>query len=345
MTNTTSKIILFVLFPVTSFCSSLEEEHYTDYHEAINKAEELFFCQNMPDSSLYVYDQVFSNYSFVFVKDILVAAQIAYFKQRPFKKYLALGFKFGLKIEHLADIELFQPVYPTLKSDLELLEVFSSERKKYLASINYEYLLSIYNMSIDDQINKNGSYSSYDSFKRECISQIIKMTLEKGFPGIRTIGIDDNNVFSEIGHPDYDFNDLKNRYSSNLSHFNLEEGSLTATKTMVILIHNECAYDELEPYFPQLIDRGQIHPRQIALMNDNKYRNVNSSYYKCSKSTSSLVFKINPFVNYAVIDCPRQLINKYRAEHYICSLEVDEAKVLYQNSFGFKLFFGFWDCL
>jgi hypothetical protein len=345
MFNIISRIILILFFPTILLCSSLEEEHYIEYHKAINKAEDLFFCHNMTDSSLHIYDQVFNDYSFLFVKDVLIAAQIAYFNQRPFRKYLVLGFKFGLKLDHLENIELFKPVYQLLKLDYELLELFNRERKEYLSSIDYEYLLSIYNMSIHDQINKNDKDLSYANFKKECISKIIKMILDKGFPGSKMIGIDDNNIFREIGHPEYDFNYLKNKSGHNLSYFKLEEESFTATTIMTILIHNGCAYDELKPYFENLIDSGLIHPRQIALMNDNKYRNVNSSYYKCSKHASPLVFKINPFVNYSMINHSRELTNKHRLENYMCSLEVDEAKKMFQNRFGFKLFFGFWSCL
>ena len=100
----------FLLFFLSISCLS-QSKNYFVYHSLINKAEELFFVQNKLDSSLYYYEKVFSDYDFIFVKDLVNASQIAFYSKKPYKKYIKQAFEQGLKIGYLSEIPLFKNEY------------------------------------------------------------------------------------------------------------------------------------------------------------------------------------------------------------------------------------------
>ena len=93
-------LLLSILCFLGHFQAISQKPNYEIYHGYINKAEELFFVEGKPDSSLYYYKKAFTEFDFVFAKDPLNAAQIAYFSQQPFEEYLVKGFENGLKLSH-----------------------------------------------------------------------------------------------------------------------------------------------------------------------------------------------------------------------------------------------------
>src|SRR6188472_4413618 len=101
------KNYFFYLLLIVSFKSFSQKTNYIDYHITINKAEELFFLEQKTDSALFYYDKAFKEYDFIFVKDLVNAAQIAIFSNKPYQKYLERGFYYGLKPSHLDNFPLF----------------------------------------------------------------------------------------------------------------------------------------------------------------------------------------------------------------------------------------------
>jgi len=99
------------LIYVISFKSFSQKINYLDYHVSINKAEELFFMEKKTDSSLFYYEKAFTEFDFIFVKDLINASQIAAFTNKPYQKYIIRGFDYGLKLSHLEN-------YPLFKNDL-----------------------------------------------------------------------------------------------------------------------------------------------------------------------------------------------------------------------------------
>jgi len=104
------KYITISIFMTIQLGVKCQNINYFDYHDYINKAEHHYFIDNNVDSSLYYYKKAFSEFNYVFVKDPLIAAQIAFHNNKPFEEYLIRGFEVGLKIEHLAEIEVFDPI-------------------------------------------------------------------------------------------------------------------------------------------------------------------------------------------------------------------------------------------
>lgn len=97
------KFLFFtLLFSINLYCYN--QNNYFIYHNKINDAEILYFMENEVDSSLAIYDEVFNTYEFVFLKDLLNAAQIAVYNKRDYEKYLLKSFEFGFKIDDLSKL-------------------------------------------------------------------------------------------------------------------------------------------------------------------------------------------------------------------------------------------------
>lgn len=163
------KILFTALISFFSICVfSQEKKDYTHYHKEINKAEVFFLKENNVDSCLYYYDKTFEAFDFIFVKDAMNAAQIAYFSKKDYKKYLIKGFDYGLKLDHLRWIKLFEPDLKKLLVDKDLLKEHASRKKNYLEKLDLEYLNTIYIFGIQDQLDKQTTnWRLYDEKKKK----------------------------------------------------------------------------------------------------------------------------------------------------------------------------------
>ena len=121
-------------------------QDYTIYHKTINIAEEEFFIKNNSERALQLYDSIFNQYDFVFVKDILNAAQIAKSSKKPFRQFLNKGFELGLKIDHLKEYPLLDDYYKWIYKNQQLKKEYDTLRKQYLKKIDFEYLNLTYQL-------------------------------------------------------------------------------------------------------------------------------------------------------------------------------------------------------
>ena len=344
------RILIFIIVAFY-MCLSTEciskDTTYLRYYELVNQAEHLFFIENEVDSALCRYDKAFEEYDYVFLKDLLNAAQISIFSQKAYKKYLSRGFGLGLTFEHLRQFSLINDFIPALKSDRDFMNSIANKRQSYVKSIDFESLLKIYDLGITDQIEKNKPADIYSKFKLKSIEQIKLIIENKGFPGTKVLGIDSKTIFSEIDKPLYDIDLRKSKYSNKLSYYSTQDNSFASTMVFKVLIHNQCAFIELEDILYDAMLRGEIHPREIGLLYDNMFRNVNKQDYRCEQipPVQNGVFRLNMFLKDKELNISNELTNEIRSKWHIVNLEVDKQKKRYEKEYGFKLFHGFWKCL
>jgi len=222
-----------------------QKPDYCIYHGYINTAEKLFFIDNNVDSSLYYYEKAFNSFEFIFVKDLVNAAQIAYYSNKPYKKYIVQGFDFGLKLSHLSSINLFKPVYNDLINDKYLKDEYTIRREKYIKHIDFGLLSLVYKTYIYDQLNKRKNHIEYDGIKYRDLEFWKKTISAKGFPSAKHIGIDDKTIFAEIGKPDQDIDNLKLKYSNNLKY-------LSCPKANFFFLPLKVQFWQAPPSFPHL---------------------------------------------------------------------------------------------
>lgn len=327
--------------------SNICDTTYLAYHDLVNQAERWYFIENEVDSSLAYYDKAFRKYNFIFLKDLINAAQISAFEERiNYREYLLKGFKYGLQMKHLNHFPLFQPLTNDITSDTSFTEQAKLNREIYLKNINYEYLLKVYDLGIEDQVQKSQPDELYAIEKRSSI-QKIKVWVDKyGFPSSKIIGIDDKDIFKNIGKPDFDLDNRKYKFSSNIDYYTTEDESFSNTIPIILLIHNQCGFLELQEILYTAMLKGEIHPREIGCLYDNMYRDVNSKFYRCKyPDVQNGLFYLNLFCDYKKFSIDKDKVNTLRRQWNIVEVEVDEKKKQFEEKYGFKLFYGFWKCM
>ena len=329
-------IIILLIFIQKIQAQNLD---YCSYHQLINEAEYSYFIEQNVDSCLNYYDVAFRNFDFVFVKDLVIASQIAYFEGKNYRKYIIQAFKFGLKLNHLKDIQLFNLIIDSLLCDKELQNEYEQYRKEYLSTINFPYLLYIYDLYMDDQLHKRYDDIEYEKYLIDKIVNLKQQILKNGFPGNKTIGIDCDNIFTEIGKPKLDLNFQKKKLSKIYSYICTNDGLLAQTITIPFLYHNPCSFCELEDMLIELLKKGEIHPRYIGLIYDNMYSSGKKRLIECKKpNINNGLFMLDPYCKYGLLNFDRKKTNEIRKKWYVAPIEVDEAMKEYENKYGFNFF-------
>jgi len=149
------------LLPISSQSQPNTAENYWNYHDLIRKAEIAFYLNNDVDSCLYYYNQAFNIFSFNYVHDLVNAAQIANFSKKDHKPFIYKGLHYGLKSSHLKQVPLLTEIIQEIE-DFEKTSEYKTIRQNYLSGLDFDYLSWIYDLGIDDQINK--VKSDYDIY-------------------------------------------------------------------------------------------------------------------------------------------------------------------------------------
>lgn len=330
------KIILLLLI-YTPLFSQKKNSDYFEYHRQINKAEELYFLENKVDNALKIYDEVFQNYDFVFLKDLLIAAQIAKFNGKPFEDYILRSFEFGFKIDDLKKIHHFQDLHKSFSTDKVKINIFKNARQKYLDSIDYEYLDYIYNLAVQDQIDKYKK--DYYNRLNNSFTRFINKVEQKGFPGEKLMGLTDTLIFKERGLP---FKDINSRSRKNkiTKHF-LFTNRFDFVVIMPFLLHHGCASFMYKDLFMSEIKKGNMHPQDLAYINDF-YKSQNSFLpYYCSNIKFKGIYTSSPKTGLLTGENEIENANKLRKELYMTSYEVFLKKREFALKNKFVLNFGF----
>lgn len=292
------KSYFLVVFFFYGLCFS-QKKNYIDYHKDINKAEELFFMKNKTDSALFYYDKVFANYEFIFVKDLVNAAQIAIFSKKSYKKYIEQGFEQGLKMSHLRNYPLFSKVYIDLLRDRKLITAYSINRKKYIARIDFKYLDWIYKIAIKDQKNKSVK-GKYTALVFQTTERLKDSIIKKGFPGDKLIGIADSTIFKEIKKPYLDLYEQR-KSDPKLWYMTSDENILSPNWPQIMLVHNTCSFALYKDILMDQMGKGNIHPRDIALIYDNMHRFKGEFASYCENVSFKGAYLLNMFTDYSFL--------------------------------------------
>ena len=258
------KFLFFtLLFSVNVNCHN--QNNYYIYNNKINNAEILYFMENKVDSSLAIYNEVFDTYEFIFLKDLLNAAQIAVFNNKDYEKYLFKSFEFGFRIDDLNKFPLFKDIHKKYQTDKRIMMIFKKARIHYLKKIDLKYLDYIYNIAIKDQIDKYKF--DYDTRIYKSINNLMDTIKRKGFPGERLLGITDTLIFKENGLKKLDINE-RSRKQKITNHFIYRANRLHFGTSIPILLHHRCVSSAFKDVFLVEIKKGNMHPQDLAFIND-----------------------------------------------------------------------------
>ncbi|MDL2296497.1 hypothetical protein LJC68_06900 [Bacteroidales bacterium OttesenSCG-928-B11] len=349
---------------LSSMCNAQQDsridtmENYWIYHNYIREAEIAFFIRNDIDSCLYYYGKAFDCFSYNFVNDLVNAAQIAYHSQKPYKPYLYKALRYGLKSWHLEQIALFKTT--AIVSELRKFETTSEYKKiraSYVNTIDYDYLGWTYDLIINEMVSRRSDPENYKTHIQTLLIDFIEHVEKKGFPGSRLIGIDGKYAFSEIGKPELDlynrvkkFEVLCEQYGGQKMCYGTNDKDLASTQVPLFLWHYDCSFYYLQDMIMREIGKGNLHPREMALWADVIYleRGHEEISPFCENATGEKgTFRMiwNCDRNYGEHACPDEQSDELRKKYAIPPLVVDQEKVKYEKKYGFRLFWGFFNCL
>lgn len=337
--------VWILVFCLCGFPAAAQD--YRLYHELINRAEVCFFIKNNPDSAFYYYDKAFATFDFVFASDCFMSAQMAYSRMNlKYVSYLNKGFQNGVRREDLSLSKAFTPLTKPV-SFSATFPAYISLRKKYLKRIRAGLLKRMTREVSADRAEKNFDMAVYAPIINKRIASFETLAKANGFPGDKLIGLSEMNIMSELG---FDSADYKVPFDE--SYYT----ALSQTQIFPMLVHHECTYTWLKSYWEGWIKRGEIHPREVALLYDNILRLYDSPTFSESKGrriAEAFVcdygrpfggYNINLFVSWPNLHIPRSVVDSMRARLYINPVSVDSIKKEYAEKQGWKTTFGFWDC-
>ena len=98
------KNLLFSIFILVNI--NVVAKDYSNYHRAINKAEEYIFVHNKIDSGISLYNKIFKEFDFVYAGDCLIAIQIALYanNEKAFLNFTEKAFQNGLMLRNFKKV-------------------------------------------------------------------------------------------------------------------------------------------------------------------------------------------------------------------------------------------------
>lgn len=248
------RIYLSLLLCLASFVINGQNKlSYDTYHNSILKAEEQIVRENY-NAALSVFQEVFQDFNFVFLKDIKIATQLAFQVGNNSLAFSLLekGIQSGWTLKEIKKTKSLAPLkkkprwlklvksYPSLRQDHENgidqeLQEAVQEMYKNDQKLAWGYLFRIGQKAKEKYANKK--------IKPHTISQIQKLHFimdDKGYPGEKL-----------IGEPVW--------MSTILSHHNSVSDDF---------VKNDTFYENLRPRLLKAIENGELNPYVFALIED-----------------------------------------------------------------------------
>ncbi|MCB0488068.1 MAG: hypothetical protein KDC99_06315 [Cyclobacteriaceae bacterium] len=246
--------LLFLCVSLSSFSGDVgTDEDYLEYHRQITEAESLI-AEERYEEALRIYNNVFSSYDFIFVRDYKVATQLAwYMKDRDQTfGYLHDAVKSGWTLKSIKKNDFLKPLrkepeWKKTKKDYDRL------RTDYAARLNKPLRESVHEMSRQDQKKALGALfrigdkaqtryaeKKFEPHSVQQMHKLIEILDRDGYPGEKLIG---NSFWM----------------STILSHHNSISPEYCKKDTL---------YTYVRPQLLRSVAKGEMSPYEYALVDD-----------------------------------------------------------------------------
>lgn len=230
-----------------------EAQDYRKYHQQIIAAERLISDEKFGEA-LSLFEQVFNDYDFVFLKDYKVAAQLAYYLDNKEKAFHLIqeGIAAGWELKALKKNEFLAKLqeHPDWKS----IEKASPElRSKYLAGIDQPVREKVQTMfkkdqwkalgallRIGDKAQERYAIKNFAPHSEIQIAKLIDILENDGYPGEKLIG-NDFWISTIISH----HNSISKEY-----------------------VKKDTLYNFIKPMLIKSVEQGEMSPYEYALIDD-----------------------------------------------------------------------------
>ena len=251
MTKLTLTLILISFLLIST--KSKAQENYLNYHSKVIECEQLIVEENYT-SAIDIFDSLFEQYDFLFLRDIKVATELSAYKNdyRSGLKFTRLGIKAGWTLKSINKNEKVQSLkeYPEWSN---IVSEYDSLHKIYLSKLNFRLEEQVHEMFKNDQKKAFGAFirigeKSKRKYSEKKFAPHSKRQLEKmeqilneyGYPGEQLIG---NNFWGSVI----------------LSHHNSISVDYNSKDTL---------YAQLRPKLLNSLKKGEISPYELAQIED-----------------------------------------------------------------------------
>jgi hypothetical protein len=310
-----STLFLF-LIPFVVFGQS----DYMKYHQYIKKADSLFGNEQF-DSALNIYDSVFKEFKTAFVRDYLIAAQIATLTNSPERitLYLEKALKWGYPCNCVEILPVFKD-YIKLEKWKNLKSKEALFQKYYASNISIKLNKEFSIRYRDEQDSKNQK-DIYNEVVMSNYNRIKFLMDSLGFPSEHIIGLDDGRIAPN----------KRNKISG------LETCNPNNQKVIATLLHYDNPITDIGiKKFIFAIESGLLHPRDFAYIltfEKNYISRISNS--KHVNKVNLLDYNFNfPFEKRRE---DKQKINTDRAKFGIISLEIEQKIKRVQEKYKFNI--------
>jgi hypothetical protein len=251
----------FLLYPVVSKANTPAAQNYASYHQQVIEAEKLIADERYKDA-LLVYENIFSTYDFIFLREYQVATQLALQLNNIQKAtlYLKKGIASGWSIKSIKQNKYltklrkeaaWQPVrkeYRFLHKQYEthLDQQVRKQVKKMFAKDQWKALGALFSFTAKRQ--DRYAERKFASHSEQQLKKLIRILEKKHYPGEKLIG---NNYW----------------VATILSHHNSISKEYAQKDTL---------YQFLKPSLLTAINDGNMSPWEFAMI-DDWYRAVKSN--------------------------------------------------------------------
>ena len=249
------KLFIFYLISTITFTGLQfnEDPDYLEYHKHITEAEQLLSEEKFGDA-LFRYEKIFKVYDFVFLRDIKVASQLAFYLDEKGKAfdYIKMGLAAGWELKALRKNQFLKPLHndPEWKT---IEQSYKQLRLQYAMRIDSVLLEKVHLMFKKDQKKAlgalfrigNKSQERYGTMKfaphsENQMSKLIEILNQDGYPGEKIIG-NDFWMSTIISH----HNSISLEYA-----------------------RKDTIYDFIMPKLIRAIENGEMSPYEFALADD-----------------------------------------------------------------------------
>ncbi|MGD1846108.1 MAG: hypothetical protein ACFB10_12005 [Salibacteraceae bacterium] len=304
--------------------AAFSQSNYLHYHQGINQTEALIVEEQFSEA-VRAYDSLFAEYEYVFLKDLLIAAQIAVLSEQPEKttQWLERALKKGYQCDCITRMPVFEKYIET-KAWQHLLDQSEEFKADYYSSIQLQWHREFHQRYKREQESKTASdRSAYISIVSNNYQRIKVLMDSVPFPSERIVGIDNEMLF-----PSQNGGKLSNCDAAN-------------SKVIPTLLHYDNPITDIGwDKFVAALQSGHLHPNQFATIysfESNYVSRLNANKNINRPELPQYYFQF-PFGKKSK---DLEKVNRHRAQFGICSIELSEKKKLICRKYRLRMRFGY----
>ncbi len=232
---------------------SKAQENYLNYHSKVIECEQLI-VEGKHTSAINMFDSLFKQFDFLFLKDIKVATELSAYENdyKSGLEFTRLGIKAGWTLKSINKSKNLQ----SLKEYSEwskIVSAYDSLHKIYLSKLNFRLKEQVHEMFKNDQKKALGAFirigqkskrryseRKFAPHSEEQLEHLNQILDEQGYPGEQLIG-NDWWVSVILSH----HNSISKEYNQ-----------------------NDTLYLNIRPRLIRAIEKGELHPYEFATIED-----------------------------------------------------------------------------